>query len=100
MPDLTDAQQDLVALIFRIFQDGVVDPAERDELRRFWTTRGLTVGQVRQVVDAFVARVWGEVIDDGVVTDEERVRLRALIEGLRLPEKALPDLVRKALSDR
>lgn len=97
MAELTKTQQDLATLIERIFEDGVVDPAERQELQDFWRQRGLTVSQVRQVVDAFVARVWGEVIADGVITSDERVRLSAVREGLRLPDEVLPEPVRKAL---
>jgi uncharacterized membrane protein YebE (DUF533 family) len=97
MAELNETQRDLAALIERIFADGVIDPAERQTLQDFWRQRGLTVPQVRQVVDAFVARVWGEVIADGVVTAEERGRLNAVVQGLRLPEEALPGPVRKAL---
>lgn len=91
-------QQDLATLIDRIFEDGVVDDAEQEELREFWIARGLTVPQVREVVDAFVNRVWGEVMEDGVVTEEEKVRLRAVISGLKLPDKVLPERVLFALS--
>ena len=91
-------QEDLGALLDRIFADGVVDPAEREELRQFWIKRGMTVSQVRGVVDRFVARVWDEVIEDGVVTAEERERLRAVVEGLNLPQAVLPEAVRAALA--
>lgn len=97
MAELNETQRDLAALIERIFDDGVVDPAEREQLRDFWRQRGLTVAQVRQVVDAFVARVWGEVIADGVITADERQRLSAVRDGLRLPDEVLPDPVRRAL---
>ncbi len=99
MPELTPSQQDLAALVDRIFADGKIEPAEREELRRFWAARGLSVSQVRTVVDAFVARVWGEVLADGVITEEERARLRAVVSGLRLPEAALPELLRKAVAE-
>jgi tellurite resistance protein len=98
MPELSKSQQDLAALMDRVFADGKVEPSEGEELRSFWATRGLTVSQVRAVVDAFVARVWGEVVADGVITDEEQAKLRAVVSGLRLPDGALPDPVRKALA--
>jgi hypothetical protein len=98
MSDWNQAQQDLAALIDRIFADGRVDPDEREELRRFWTTRQLAVKQVRAVVDVFVSKTWGEVIADGVVTDQERERLWAVVEGLHLPEAVLPEPMWKAIS--
>jgi len=98
MSELSKSQQDLAALIDRIFADGKVEPEEREQLRSFWANRGLTVRQVRAVVDAFVARVWGEVSADGRISDEERARLRAVVSGLRLPDEVLPEPVRAALA--
>jgi hypothetical protein len=98
MSDWNQAQQDLAALIDRIFADGKVDPAEREELRSFWTARQLTVKQVRAVVDAFVGKTWGEVIADGVVTAQERDRLWAVVEGLHLPEAVVPEAMWKVIS--
>jgi len=97
MSELTDGQRELAALIDRIFEDGVVDAAERQQLARFWANKGLTVRQVREVVDAFVERVWADVIEDGVVTDGERERLQAVVSGLSLPESILPEKMREAL---
>ena len=90
-------QEDLGALLVRIFEDGVVDSSEREELRQFWIKRGMTVPQVRAVVDQFLARIWGEVMEDGVITPEERGRLKAAVEGLNLPLEVLPGEVRAAL---
>jgi hypothetical protein len=98
MAELNQTQKELAALIERIFEDGVVDSEEREELQAFWRQRGLTVPQVREVVDQFVLRVWGEVIADGVITAEERARLAAVKEGLRLPDEVIPEPVREAVS--
>jgi hypothetical protein len=94
----TEGQQNLAQLIDRIFEDGVVDADEREELKQFWVSQGLGVGQVRSVIDAFVAKVWGEVIADGVVTSDEKVRLQAVVYGLKLPVDILPEAIRNALN--
>ena len=90
MPELTQAQKDLAALIDRIFADGKVEDSERAELRQFWTKQGMSVKQVREVVDAFVGRIWGEVMADHVVSREEKQKLWAIVNGLHLPEEAMP----------
>lgn len=93
-----EGQQNLAQLIDRIFEDGVVDADEREELKKFWVSQGLGVSQVRAVVDAFVAKVWGEVIADGIVTSDEKGRLRAVVYGLKLPVDILPAPIRDALA--
>ena len=70
----------------------------REELKKFWVSQGLGVSQVRAVVDAFVAKVWGEVIADGIVTSDEKGRLRAVVYGLKLPVDILPAPIRDALA--
>ncbi len=90
-------QEDLGALLTRIFEDGIVDPSEREELRLFWIKRGMTVSQVRQVVDQFLAHEWEGIMKDGVVTPEERIRLKTVVEGLNLPEAALSAEVQAVL---
>lgn len=98
MSELNQAQQELTELIDRIFADGEVAPEEREQLRSFWANRGMTVSQVRNVVDAFVARVWGEISADGQISDDERARLHAVVAGLRLPVEVLPEPIRAALA--
>jgi hypothetical protein len=97
MTEMNNKQKELAALIERIFEDEVVDESEREQLRQFWAQKGMTVPEVRGVVDAFVQKVWGEVIEDGVVTDDERVRLLRVVEGLKLPISILPDPLKKEL---
>ena len=91
-------QEDLGALLTRIFEDGIIDPSEREELRQFWIKRGMPVSQVRQVVELFLAQIWDSIIDDGVVTPEERQRLQTVIKGLNLPDSVLPVEVLAALN--
>ena len=100
MPEWNQAQQDLAALIDRVFADGKVDSAEREELRGFWAQRQMTLKNVREVVDAFVEKTWGEVIADGVVTDGERERLWAVVDGLHLPEAVVPEAMWRVISTK
>lgn len=87
----------LRALIERIFEDGVVEEKERDELKRLYRDGGLTVPQVKEVFAAFVSDTWGEVMSDGVVTDDERNKVRTILTELKLPANMLPDDLRKSL---
>jgi hypothetical protein len=93
------AQESLARLIDQIFEDGRVDDSERQQLRRFWADKGLTVNQVRVVIDRFVDDVWREVVADGIVTDDERSRLRAVVSGLNLPREILPQALLSALAE-
>src|SRR5689334_16479561 len=95
---MSQASKDQLAeLVDRIFADGIVEPAERDELRRLYRDGGLTIPQVREVFAAFVAKTWGEVIEDGVVTPEERAKLTTILRELKLPADILPPQMRQIL---
>ena len=100
MPEWTQAQQDLAALIDRVFADGKVDNAEREELRGFWAQRQMPLKEVRAVVDAFVEKTWGQVIADGVVTGAERDRLWAVVDGLHLPESVVPEAMWRVITTK
>ncbi len=93
------SQSELLVLLERIFADDYIEPSERVELRTFAAQHQLAPAQVIEVVMAFVAATWGEVIADGVVTEAERRRLAALVDGLHLPDESLPPEVRRALGD-
>ena len=94
---MSPAQDQLAELIERIFADGVVEKAERDELHRLYREGGLTVPQVREVFRAFVEKTWGEAIADDVVNDEEKRRLTNIIHELRLPIDIVPEQMRVVL---
>ncbi len=94
---MTRTQEQLAELVTRIFADGVVTQAERDELHRLYREGGLTVPQVREVFAAFVAQTWGEVIADGEVSTEERRKLATILHELHLPADILPPQMRIVL---
>jgi tellurite resistance protein len=87
----------LAELVHRIFADGVVEQAERDELHRLYREGGLTVKEVREVFAAFVASTWGEAIADGKISDEEKRKLTTIIHELRLPVDVIPAQMRVIL---
>jgi len=93
---MSEASRALRALLERIFEDGVVEPSERTDLQAFYRRGGLTVGEARATFAAFVDDTWGEVVSDGVITDEELQKLEAIVRELRLPADAIPHL--RALS--
>lgn len=87
------AQDALLALVDRIFADGVVTPAERGELGALYRGAGLTVAEVREVFTFFVAKTWGEALSDGVFSDDERDKLVTIARELKLPRDCMPDVV-------
>src|SRR5690349_13510896 len=91
------ARDRLAELVDRIFADGVVEQAERDELHRLYREGGLTVKEVREVFATFVTATWGEVIADGTVSDVEKKKLTNIIAELRLPVDAIPAQMRLVL---
>jgi hypothetical protein len=86
-------QEALLSLVDRIFEDGVVTPAERSELVSLYREGGLTVAEVREVFTAFVRQTWGEVIEDGLLTEAERTKLKAIVRELHVPRDCVPDSV-------
>jgi|SRR5688500_3219254 tellurite resistance protein len=91
------ARDQLAELVHRIFADGVVEPAERDELHRLYREGGLTVKEVREVFGQFVSETWGEVIADGTVSPEEKLKMATILRELRLPADLLPAQMRVVL---
>jgi hypothetical protein len=81
-----------------IFDDGIMEPAERDRLAEFTQSMDKTV--VLDVFKKFVAAKWGEVISDDVVTRTEWRLLGHIVLELELKLEDLPHQARMALKDR
>lgn len=94
----SEAREKLAQTVDRIFEDGVMDDAEKAELRALFTGGGLTVPEVKEVMAEFVRKTWGEVIEDGIITEEEKQKLEAIVTGLKLPANVLPEAVRDLLA--
>ena len=91
------AQEVLLALVERIFEDGVVTASERSELVSLYRDAGLTVPDVKEVFAAFLKRTWGETMADGVITNDERMKLATIVRELRVPKESLPAAIDAAL---
>lgn len=87
------AQEGLLSLVERIFEDGVVTASERSELASLYRGAGLTVPEVKEVFAAFLKKTWGETIADGLITNEERTKLATIVRELRMPVESVPALV-------
>ncbi len=93
MPKTSEAG--LMKLLGEIFADNVVTAEERQDLIELQAE--LSPGGVRKVLAQFVAEKWGEALSDGVLTVEERLVLRRVLEELQLPDEAVPAALRDAL---
>ena len=93
---MTPAEAKLMALLGEIFADNVVTSEERDNLIMFQAD--LRPALVLRVFAKFVEKKWGEALADGVVTEDEKLALRRVLEELQLPEVAIPAALRRALS--
>jgi hypothetical protein len=93
------AKSKLEALLTQIFEDGVVEVAERDALAH--ACRELELGQdeILGVFTGFLDKKWGEAMADDVLTSSERLVLKRIIRELRIPDDRLPVQARLALRD-
>ncbi|MCA1827285.1 MAG: hypothetical protein ABR567_07340 [Myxococcales bacterium] len=95
---MTSAEAGLMRLLTAIFADNVVTAEERQELVELQAD--LEPATVQRVFKAFVEQKWGEALADGVVTEEEKLILRRVVEELEVPESALPPRLRLSLRAR
>jgi hypothetical protein len=85
-----DPKTALLGKLTRIFSDAKVDEDERAELRAFLASGELTVTDLREVFESFVATTWKETIADAHVTEVEKQRLREIVRVLGLDASVLP----------
>lgn len=95
---MSDSEARLTRLLTAIFADNVVTADERQELIE--TQAELDPAAVQKVFKAFVEQKWGEALADGVVTPEEKLILRRVVEELEVPDSALPARLRLSLRAR
>lgn len=93
----TDAQSKLKSLLEAVFEDSVVQPDEREQLEALTKGGELAQDDVRKVFRSFVSAKWGEAMEDGRLTPQERMLLGEIVRELHLPEEALPEQLRLAL---
>lgn len=89
----TAARAQFAALLPQVMADGRVDENERLRLKRFFDRRILTVRDVKEVLSQYLRSLQDEVLADGIVTEEEQQRCRAIVRELRIPRDLLtPEL--------
>lgn len=84
------AKAKLAELVRRVMADGVVDAAEREEMKSIYRQSLLTAVDIKEVLNGYLGEVRAEVLADGQVTDEERARCRAVLAELKLPRELVP----------
>jgi tellurite resistance protein len=92
------AEAELTKLLVDIFKDNVVTVAERTSLLELRASGALSEEAIQRVFAAFVEKKWGEALADGVVTEQEKLLLRRILEELELPPEKIPLQLRLAHS--
>jgi hypothetical protein len=80
----------LLDLVHRVFLAKRLGPADRLALAAFLGPLGLHPAEVKLVYRAFLRATWGDVIDDAMLTRQERLILVQIVRALRLPWECAP----------
>lgn len=88
----------LTEFLPRAMADAVLDDGERQELMGMLSSGVLTRDDVQTVFRDFLNGLHFEITIDGIVTDEERERLRSVVAALRLPTAFIPDEIHALLA--
>src|SRR5262249_34937247 len=84
------AKTKLAELVQRVMADGKIDASEREELQSVYRQALLTVSDIKEVLTQYLAGVRPEELADGIVTQEERERCRAVVTALKIPPPLVP----------
>ena len=85
-----DPKRRLKGMLARIFSDAAAEETERAELKGFLSSGELSMAEIKEVFEDFVATTWKITMADGVVSDTERKRLTEIVDVLGLEAEALP----------
>jgi len=94
-----DGKAKLMALLHEIFDDGLVEVKERERLVSARTELGLDNEEIHAIFEGFLEEKWGEAMSDDVLTNEERLVLKRVIQELHIPDERVPVQARLALRD-
>lgn len=89
-PSSVDPKRKLKGMLARIFSDTTVEEPERNELKAYLGSGALSVEDVRNVFEDFVATTWKITMADGIVTDVEKQRLVNIVKELGIAKEMLP----------
>ena len=94
-----DARKDLTDMLTRVFEDSVADEGELNVLIAHLMSGALSAGEVQEVMEAFVQNTWKQTMADGVISDLEKKKMRAIVDALGLQNSdTLPASWRRALA--
>lgn len=85
-----DEKRKLKGMLARIFSDATAEDSERAELDAYLRSGALSKDDVKAVIEDFVKTTWKVTMADGVVSDVEKQRLRAIVDVLGLEHYELP----------
>ena len=85
-----DPKRKLKGMLARIFSDAEIEEAERAELDAYLGSGLLTAEETQEVIADFVATTWKIAQADGVISEREKVRLRAIVDALPVERATLP----------
>lgn len=94
-----DGKTRLKALLQEIFEDGLVEVEERERLSEARAELGLDAEEISGVFAEFLEEKWGEAMSDDILTNEERLVLKRVIQELHIPDERVPVQARLALRD-
>jgi uncharacterized membrane protein YebE (DUF533 family) len=93
------ARERLAAFLPAAAEDAVIDDQERAELLAILTSGVLTKADVQDVFRAFLQSLGRDALADGVLTPEERDRIRFIVTALSIPQSFLPPELAAILSE-
>ena len=96
----SEAREKLARLLPQIMEDGRVDDDERLALKRVFDLGVLSVADVKEIFGAYLAGLQAEILEDGLVTEEEQAKVRAAVKGLGIPRDLLTPVLRAIAEDR
>lgn len=95
----TEAQQRLRQVLEAVFADMKVEEHERRALAEATQGDVLSDAEKLATFEAFAEAKWGEVMEDGRLTSEERMLLNKIVRVLELSQNSLPPMMRMALGE-
>jgi len=93
----TEAQQRLREVLDSVFADMKVEASERQALEQAISDGKLSEGEQLATFEAFVEAKWGEAMEDGRLSPQERMFLAKIVRVLGVSPESLPPMMRVAL---
>jgi uncharacterized tellurite resistance protein B-like protein len=101
MAESDSPKENLANMLTRIFADAVAEERELQELIGFLSSGVFKPRDVQEAMTNFVHHTWKITMEDGVVTEDEKKRLRAIVDALGIEQSDfIPDGWRQALAKK